>query len=119
MNELEQRIDACNHLLGEMMEAMRSIREAARNSGGIIPVIDEIAFRTNVLALNLAVKAAREGEAGTGLAELAGEARTLAQRSAGVAQDAAVLISESLGRAMDGSAKLEEFASAMRSISVG
>ena len=57
------------------------IGKAKQNIGKIIKVIDEIAFQTNVLALNASVEAARAGEHGKGFAVVAGEVRNLSIRT--------------------------------------
>ena len=62
------------------------------------------------------MEAARAGEAGMGFAVVADEVRNLAQRSAQAAKDTAALIEESLTRSQEGSAKLDQVAQAIRTI---
>lgn len=99
-----------------MVASMQPINSSSDKIAQIIKVIDEIAFQTNILALNAALEAARAGEAGMGFAAVAGEVRNLAQRSAKAAKDTSSLIEESLGTPRDGSAKLEQAAGVIRAI---
>jgi methyl-accepting chemotaxis protein len=72
MNRLRER-------LAELSRKSREISEAVR-------LIDSVAFRTNILALNASVEASKAGAAGRGFAVVAQEVRTLAGRSAEAAR---------------------------------
>jgi methyl-accepting chemotaxis protein len=96
--------------------AMASITESANKIGGIIGVIDEIAFQTNLLALNAGVEAARAGDAGRGFAVVAAEVRALAQRSATAAKEIKALISASVSEVADGADLVRETGQALERI---
>jgi methyl-accepting chemotaxis protein len=116
MDKVNGRVKDSNAALDEMAAAMNDIKDSSGKISKIIKVIDEIAFQTNILALNAAVEAARAGQAGAGFAVVADEVRNLAQRSAQAARDTAPLIEESIAKSNAGSAKLEQVALVIHSI---
>ena len=102
-----------------MSQAMDEIKASSSEISKIIKVIDEIAFQTNLLALNAAVEAARAGEAGKGFAVVADEVRNLAQRSAEAAKNTATMIEESAKRADNGVAIAGRVSEALEEIVTG
>ncbi|MBN3811872.1 hypothetical protein G3N97_22615 [Paraburkholderia sp. Ac-20347] len=81
---------------------MQQISDSSAKVAEIVSVIEGGALQTSILALNAAVEAARAGEEGRCFAEVAGEVRSLAQRTATATREISVLIGESVTRVKAG-----------------
>ncbi|ATJ82136.1 methyl-accepting chemotaxis protein [Halomonas beimenensis] len=92
----------------QVTQTMRELEESAGEIADIISTIDDIAFQTNILALNASVEAARAGEHGRGFAVVAAEVRTLAQNSATAAREVSDRINRNAERVKHGNARAAE-----------
>jgi uncharacterized coiled-coil DUF342 family protein len=84
-NALKQTVDVStqgNQTMHRMITEIADIHEVAEQMDAALDLINEIADQTNLLALNAAIEASRVGDETTGFSVVAGEIRTLAERSA-------------------------------------
>ncbi|MEI0478227.1 methyl-accepting chemotaxis protein [Brachyspira pulli] len=81
-------------VIANTTKMIEEVYEASAKIKDITKVIENIAFQTNILALNASVEAARAGDQGRGFAVVASEVRNLAQNSQSSAKDITTLIED-------------------------
>lgn len=91
-----------NTEVGKMAAAMAKIEHSSKSISTIVKTIEDIAFQTNILALNASTEAARAGAAGKGFAVVANEVRVLAGKSSKAVSNTASLITASMNAVNEG-----------------
>lgn len=116
-------IGESNRKMNELLAVMDRITKSADQIVKINKTIEDIAFQTNILALNASIEAARAGEAGKGFAVVASEVQNLAQKSSEASNTTHELIGETVEAIGNGTAsangaaeKLGEVVEATKSI---
>ena len=79
--EVSQAAQVAVSTVRESEEALNELTARAAHVGTIVTIIDDVASRTNLLALNASIEAARAGKAGAGFAVVANEVKRLANQT--------------------------------------
>jgi methyl-accepting chemotaxis protein len=67
--------------VGSLADVVRALGKRSQDIGAILTIIDDIADRTNLLALNAAILSAQAGEHGRGFGVVAAEIKHLAEKT--------------------------------------
>ncbi|MDO5562477.1 MAG: methyl-accepting chemotaxis protein [Synergistaceae bacterium] len=95
-------IKAGNESMLKLTSTMKELNNNSAEISKIVKTIDNIAFQTNILALNASVEAARAEQYGASFAVVADEVRALAAQSAQSAQATAALIENTISTIKSG-----------------
>ncbi|MEL6578957.1 MAG: PhnD/SsuA/transferrin family substrate-binding protein [Cyanobacteria bacterium J06621_12] len=93
---MDQTVDSIQGLrttIGDTSKKIKRLGESAQQISQVVALIDQIALKTNLLAINASVEAARAGELGQGFTAVAEQVGALAEQSAKATQEIAHLIS--------------------------
>lgn len=92
---MDQTVDSIQGLrttIGDTSKKIKRLGESAQQISQVVALIDQIALKTNLLAINASVEAARAGELGQGFTAVAEQVGALAEQSAKATQEIAQLI---------------------------
>ena len=115
--EITRRIQSANEQMAALSSAMDDISANAQQITKIAKDIEDIAFQTNILALNASVEAARAGATGKGFAVVADEVKQLAAKSAQAAQSATDMVNNTKAIIQTGVVLTAGTAGSLRAIS--
>lgn len=100
--EMTEVINTGNESMIKLTQTMKDLNRFSSDIYKIVKTIDNIAFQTNILALNASVEAARAEQYGASFGVVADEVRALAAQSAKSAQSTALLIEQTIAAIKEG-----------------
>jgi methyl-accepting chemotaxis protein PixJ len=92
---MDRTVDSILNLrstVGETAKKIKRLGESAQKISQTVSLIDEIALKTNLLAVNASVEAARAGELGQGFTAVAEQVGALAEQSAAATKEIAQIV---------------------------
>ena len=92
---VKECVNKAGDIIEDSVNKMDAVHESSAKIMDITKLIENIAFQTNILALNASVEAARAGDQGRGFAVVASEIRNLAQNTQESVKNITSLITDS------------------------
>lgn len=93
MDQTVESILDLRSTVGETAKKIKRLGESAQKISQTVSLIDEIALKTNLLAVNASVEAARAGEMGEGFTAVAEQVGSLAEQSSAATKEIANIVS--------------------------
>jgi len=116
MNQTVTLVANSRQAMESVTKTMTAITESSDATFRIVKTIDEIAFKTNLLAFNASIEAATAGEAGSGFAVVAEEVRQLAKRASEATAETGRLVEDAHAAITSGAALNAEVEQALRDV---
>lgn len=113
-DEVGVDLQRSNELMDALLLNIEAVQENSKEITGIVKEIEDIAFQTNILALNASVEAARAGDAGRGFSVVAGEVRRLASKTTDASKLTAQLVAKNSESVQEGMKAVNAAAQKMR-----
>ncbi len=92
MDQTVESILGLRTTVGETAKKIKRLGESAQKISQAVGLIDEIALKTNLLAVNASVEAARAGEFGQGFTAVAEQVGSLAEQSSAATKEIAQIV---------------------------
>jgi methyl-accepting chemotaxis protein len=108
---------SAKELTEKVQQTMNDLEDSSTKMQDIINVIEDIAFRTNLLALNASIEAARAGDSGKGFEVVAIEVKELSQQSSGQAKEIAQIVGDSIDKIRQNAELVENIVQVVTKIS--
>ena len=92
---MDQTVDSILNLrntVGETSKKIKRLGESSQKISQVVALIEEIALKTNLLAINASVEASRAGEQGQGFTVVAEQVGALAEQSAAATKEIAQIV---------------------------
>lgn len=94
MDATVSTIVSLRNTVGETAKKMKRLGESSQKISQVVSIIEEIALKTNLLAINASVEASRAGEQGQGFTVVAEQVGALAEQSASATKEIAKIVTE-------------------------
>lgn len=101
-------MDEIREQINETARSIKRLGESSMEIGNVVEIINNIADRTSILALNASIQAAMAGDAGHGFAVVAEEVQRLAESSSNSTKQIEVLVKSIQSEIKDVSNRMDE-----------
>jgi len=101
-------MDEIREQINETARSIKRLGESSMEIGNVVEIINHIADRTSILALNASIQAAMAGDAGHGFAVVAEEVQRLAESSSNSTKQIDMLVKSIQAEIKDVSSRMDE-----------
>lgn len=108
VEQTQRAMDEIREQINETARAIKRLGESSMEIGNVVEIINNIADRTSILALNASIQAAMAGEAGHGFAVVAEEVQRLAESSGNSTKQIETLIKSIQAEIKDAGNRMDE-----------